>query len=122
MDAGSNCSRSTPLLGLARLISAMTAGCPPSIRERIAAANPRGAGIARASLSRAANGRATCAAITSSALVARIFARMSLELMAGGRFRLSGRLGKRLRRRDEFVQLARGGAARDGRAGALDPV
>jgi len=47
MAGGSNVSRSTPLLGLAFLISAMTAGFPPAIRERSARSNPRGVPAAR---------------------------------------------------------------------------
>ncbi len=47
--AGSNASRSTPLLGLARLISAITAGLPAAIFCRSAAAKPRGGGVIRAS-------------------------------------------------------------------------
>src|SRR6185295_2541694 len=67
--AGSNDSLRTPLLGLARLTSAMTAGRPTAIDDRIAAAKPRGAGAAPASRRTASSGRSTCAAITSSAFV-----------------------------------------------------
>jgi hypothetical protein len=45
---GSNASRSTPLLGEARLISAITAGRPAAIADSIAPAKSRGGGAARA--------------------------------------------------------------------------
>ena len=46
MSAGAKRSRMTPLLGLAFLISAITAGSPAAILACSAAAKPRGSGMA----------------------------------------------------------------------------
>src|SRR6266446_5644203 len=74
---GSKLARNTPLLGLAFLISAITADSPAAIFARNAPSKSRGGGAARAARSVSANGRTRLAAAISSALVARIRVRMS---------------------------------------------
>jgi hypothetical protein len=73
MAGGSKSARSTPLLGEACLISAITAARPRPARAPSAAAKPRAAGMASASRRNAGSGRARFAAASSSALAARIF-------------------------------------------------
>ena len=104
---GSKCSRSTPLLGLAFLISAITAASPgidlaPQRADEVA----RAALLRRAPAASASRDRALFAAATSSRLTATMRSRMSLIALAAC-----------LREGDELVELAPGGAARD-RAGA----
>jgi hypothetical protein len=76
--AGWKSSRSTPLLGLAFLISAITADAPAAIFARIAATKSRAGPAASASARSATSGRSRLAATTSSRFTARILRRMSL--------------------------------------------
>src|SRR3954470_17269635 len=87
MAAGSNCVRSTPLLGLAFLISAMTAASPRATLARKAAAKPRGASWPPASSCRSPALRRERAAAISSRLTSTMRCRMSdmgLELLGDG--------------------------------------
>src|SRR6202163_508696 len=77
MAAGSKIGRNTPLLGLAFLISAITAERPAAILARSAPAKSRGAGDAAARLRISLKGTAAFAAASSLTLVARIRVRMS---------------------------------------------
>src|SRR6202521_3009193 len=77
MAAGSKIGRNTPLLGLAFLISAITAERPAAILARSAPAKSRGAGDASARLPISLKGTAAFAAASSLALVARMRVRMS---------------------------------------------
>src|SRR6516165_8943824 len=110
MAAGSNCSRSTPLLGLAFLISAMTAASPRATLARMAAAKPRGAVWARASSCRSAALRLLRAAAISSRLTVTM------------RFRMSGMGLQLLRDGHELVELGLRRARRHRLAGALDAL
>src|SRR5688572_23933838 len=114
MAAGWKSSRSTPLLGLAFLISATTADFPASSRLRNAPSKSRAAGAARAFASTSANGATAFADASSSAFVARIRCRMSL-IGSGLRRELVGQ-------RDERVELAPRGAAGNRFARALDAL
>jgi hypothetical protein len=76
MAAGSKSSRRSPLEGLARLISAITAGSPAAIFARRAAAKPRIGGAARALDSRAAGGSMAFAADISARFAWRMRSRM----------------------------------------------
>src|SRR6266566_3279524 len=84
MAAGSKIGRNTPLLGLAFLISAITAERPEAILARSAPPKSRGLGddAARARIS--LKGTAASAAASSLALVARIRVRMSRVVTATG--------------------------------------
>src|SRR6267142_2389501 len=86
MPAGSNCSRSTPLLGLAFLISAITAGKPAAIFRRRAPAKSRGAPVPSARRRIAVASTLVFAFAISSALTARIFSRMSATCELLGEF------------------------------------
>src|SRR5262245_54442477 len=77
MAAGSKLSRSTPRLGLAFLISAITAGRPAASRARSAPTKSRGGAALRAAFSRAGCGRAFLARASSPALAARMRCRTS---------------------------------------------
>src|SRR3989338_5083544 len=77
ISAGQKSARSTPLLGLAFLISAITAAWPAAILARIAPTKSRGAAACSASARTAASGLRICASFTSCAFTARIFLRMS---------------------------------------------
>src|SRR5918993_3417216 len=114
MAAGWKSSRRTPLLGLAFLISATTAGLPASSRLRNAPSKSRAGGAARAFASISANGAAAFADASSSVLVARIRCRMSL--IGSGLRRELGR------QRDERVELASRGAAGNRFARTLDAL
>src|SRR5471030_2143720 len=110
MAAGSNCSRSTPLLGLAFLISAMTAASPRATLARIAAAKPRGAVWARASSCRSPALSLGRAAAISSRLTSTMRCRMSdigLQLLGD---------------RHELLELGLGQAGSHRFAGALDAL
>src|SRR3990167_6710055 len=78
MSAGMKSARITPLLGLAFLISAITAAWPLAILARNAPSKSRVSTRLSASWRRAARGRRFCAAATSSCLTATILFRMSL--------------------------------------------
>src|ERR1700712_913638 len=87
MAAGSNDSRSTPLLGLAFLTSAMTAAPPRETCARIARMKPRGADCARAISARSAALTRGRAAAISSRLTSTMRCRMSdigLQLLRDG--------------------------------------
>src|ERR1700730_7310717 len=77
MAAGSKIGRNTPLLGLAFLISAITAERPAAILGRSAPAKSRVGRDAAARLCISLKGIAAFAAASSFALVARIRVRMS---------------------------------------------
>jgi hypothetical protein len=77
MSAGMNSSRSTPLLGLAFLISAITAAWPAAILARRAPAKSRVSTRLSASKRTASSELLFCAAAISSRLTAMIFSRMS---------------------------------------------
>src|ERR1700720_837410 len=77
MAAGSKIGRNTPLLGLAFLISAITAERPAAILARSAPAKSRREGDAAARLRISLKGTAAFAAASSLTLVARIRVRMS---------------------------------------------
>src|SRR5574343_685191 len=78
MSAGMKSARSTPLLGLAFLISAITAACPLAILARSAPSKSRVSTRLSASARITSNGRRFLAAATSSCLTATILFRMSL--------------------------------------------
>ena len=84
MAAGSKIGRNTPLLGLAFLISAITAERPAAILARSAPAKSRGLGDDPARARISLKGIAASAAASSLALVARIRVRMSRVVTATG--------------------------------------
>src|SRR6476660_3899490 len=100
MSAGSNSSRSTPLLGLAFLISAMTAARPAAIFARKAPSKSRVSTRLKASSRMASSDFFFFAAATSSRLTATIWFRMSD--MGSGRQLLAGA--------HQLFELALGGA------------
>src|SRR5262245_19165041 len=77
MSAGTKSARSTPLLGLAFLTSAITALSPAVILRRIAPSKSRVSTRLSASARMASIGIFFCAAAISSRLTATIFSRMS---------------------------------------------
>src|SRR5690349_16676463 len=99
MSAGMKSSRSTPLLGLAFLTSAMTAGLPAAILARSAPSKSRVSTRLSASSRTASSDRLFLAAATSSCLTATILSRMSL---------MSAR--QRLRGVHQLVELGARGA------------
>src|SRR6266571_2815777 len=109
MPAGSNGARSTPWLGLAFLISAMTAGSPAAIFARSAPTKSRGFSAASAWRRTAASPRIRLAFAISSALTARIWSRMSATR-------------KLLRQLHEPVELGPRRAALEHLEGALDSL
>src|SRR3977135_4419349 len=84
MAAGSKIGRSTPLLGLAFLISAITAERPLAILARSAPAKSRGTGDDPARMRISLKGIAAFAAASSLALVARIRGRIARLVPAAG--------------------------------------
>src|SRR5574343_1918754 len=78
MSAGMKSARITPLLGLAFLISAITAAWPWAILARSAPSKSRVSTRLSASWRMVARGRRFCAAATSSCLTATILFRISL--------------------------------------------
>src|SRR5947209_1680485 len=96
MRAGSkSVARMRPRLGLARLISAITAGFPARDFSRNAAANPRGGSARAARVRISAGGTAALARSTSRRLASRMRFRMSDT---------SG-LGEAVRELHELVEL-----------------
>src|SRR3990167_3466439 len=87
MSAGMKSWRITPLLGLAFLISAITAAWPLAIFARSAPSKSRVSTRLSASWRMVARGRRFCAAATSSCLTATILFRMSLMGRCLVRFR-----------------------------------
>lgn len=77
MAAGSKFARSNPLLGLAFLISAITAGVPATILLRRAAEKSRGGGMLFTAACSAESGVLALAAATSFTLTARMRSRIS---------------------------------------------
>src|SRR6478735_8524643 len=112
MSAGMNSSRNTPLLGLAFLISAMTALWPAAILLRRAPTKSRVSTRVSASARIAASGLRLTEAAISSRLTATILSRMSL---IG-----SGPL--RLREGHQLLQPALGGARLHRRSRERDAV
>src|SRR5258706_8189856 len=113
MRAESKSARIKPRLGLARLISAMTAGRPASIDRCIAAWKPRTGGADCALRRISPSGTNRRASSTSLRLAARMRARMSLT--SGGRRERPGEL-------HELVQLGPRLAARDRAIRSRDAV
>src|SRR5258708_23827978 len=101
MRAGSKSARMRPLLGLARLISAMTAGIPEAIFARSACSNPRGAPAARASPLISPAGTLDFA----SSIWRRLAARMRSST-----WETSARLGRGAREAHQLVELGAGSA------------
>src|SRR5579862_8896616 len=102
MRAGSKSARINPRLGLARLISAMTAGKPRATFARIALSNPRGGVASRARRRISAGSMRAFAAATSTRLASRMRVRT---------FDLSG--CEATRELHELVELRARRAARD---------
>src|SRR5690349_9341957 len=103
MRAGSKSARMVPRLGLARLISAITAGFPAATLARSALSKPRAGGAFAASRWISASGTASRRCSTSRRFAARI--RSSTWDTLG--LREPARVG------DELVELAPRGTARD---------
>src|SRR5450631_1982333 len=103
----------SPLLGLARLISAMTALRPAAILARSDFSNPRGGGASRAWRSISPRGMRLRASSTSRRFAARIRVRTSDT---------SGGLRELAREAHEFIQLRARGTGRERLAGGGDSV
>src|SRR5450755_4060032 len=103
----------SPLLGLARLISAMTALRPAAIFARSAFSNPRGGGASRAWRSISPRGTRPLASSTSRRFAARIRVRTSDT---------SGGFRELAREVHELIQLRARGARREGLASGGDSV
>src|SRR3954463_3447240 len=112
MSAGSNSSRSTPLLGLAFLISAITAARPAAIFVRKAPSKSRVSTRLSASSRTTSSDFFFFAAATSSCLTATILSRM-LSLMSARQLPGNG---------DQLLQLRLGGAGLQHLARAGDAV
>src|SRR3990167_5656968 len=110
MSAGMKSARSTPLLGLAFLISAITALCPAAILRLSAPSKSRVSTRLSASARMAAKGTRFWAAATSSRLTATIWFRMS-DMSSGAQG--SGQF-------DQLPELGLGRAGFDRRAGLVD--
>ena len=108
MTAGSNSSRSRPLLGDARFISAMTAARPSSMRARSASANGRGGGMLAARSPSSRMLTRALRSVISSALRAIIFLRIS---------GVSGGMG---RRKNQKLLLSSTSLANRSRAAPLE--
>src|SRR5581483_5698160 len=134
MERGSKSARSTPLLGLAFLISAMTAGSPRSSLARSAPTKSRTSWRSRAARSSSAIERVARAVAISACLVATMRSRISLigfrSQGSGDRTQHEGLSGasasggrtELLRRLHELIELSFRATAADRLARLLDAL